>query len=235
MITINLRPGTKRDGGSGPMLAGLKAQLAGMFSGIKEPWMMGAGAALLLVAVLLTGSYLWTGSKLAGLEPELETARSEHARYQGFLRQKRQALRVRDSILVQIGTISAVDGNRYVWAHILDEINSSLPEMTWLTNIVQIGGGGMGAAAVPGDTVQQNLLDPPVLRITGRTGDLQRYTAFLRSLEASPWLTNVLAVQAKTIIEGNRALTEFIVQATYSPADSSHVRTVPIIESVVGN
>ena len=36
MITINLRPGTKRDGGSGPMLAGLKAQLAGMFSGVKE-------------------------------------------------------------------------------------------------------------------------------------------------------------------------------------------------------
>lgn len=235
MITINLRPGAKRDGAAGPSFAGLKTQLGEMFSGVKEPWMMAAGGAVLLVVVGLTALFLWTGSKIAGLEPELETARSEHARYQGFLRQKRDAERIRDSILVQIGTIAAVDGNRYVWPHILDEIAGGLPEMTWLTNIVQIGGGGIPAAAVPGDTIQPNLLDPPVFRITGRTGDLQRYTAFLRSLEASPWLENVLAVQAKTIIEGNRALTEFIVQATYSPADPSHVRTVPIIESVVGN
>ncbi|MCA9721578.1 MAG: PilN domain-containing protein, partial [Gemmatimonadetes bacterium] len=75
----------------------------------------------------------------------------------------------------------------------------------------------------------------PSLRIVGRTGDLANYTAFLRRLEASPWLQNVLPIEAKTVIEGNRALTSFIIQATYSQADSSVVRTVPILESVVEN
>ena len=74
---------------------------------------------------------------------------------------------------------------------------------------------------------------PPVIRIQGRTGDLANYTAFLRRLEASPWLVNVLPIQAQTVIEGNRPLTAFTIQATFSQADSSVVRTMPILESVV--
>jgi hypothetical protein len=35
------------------------------------------------------------------------------------------------------------------------------------------------------------------------------------------------------VIEGNRPLTQFTIQATFSQADSSVVRTQPILESVV--
>jgi Tfp pilus assembly protein PilN len=78
-----------------------------------------------------------------------------------------------------------------------------------------------------------NAVEAVNFRIVGRTGDLQNYTAFLRRLEESPWLTNVLPVEAKTVVEGNRALTAFTIQASYVRADSSHIRTVPVIESVV--
>jgi Tfp pilus assembly protein PilN len=83
------------------------------------------------------------------------------------------------------------------------------------------------------DTTQRGDAPPPTIRIQGRTGDLANYTAFLRRLEASPWLVNVLPLQAQTVIEGNRPLTSFTIQATFSQADSSVVRTMPILESVV--
>lgn len=232
MIEINLKPGAKRTAAkSGPAFAGLKSQLAGLTSGIKDPWAMAAGVACVVVALGLGGLFWRTGSQQAALEPQIEEARAEQARYMGFLREKRRAEAVRDSILTQIGTIASVDGNRYVWPHILDEVQSALPEMTWLIQLAQIGGGTM--TTVDAATGEAGISTQPVIRITGRTGDLQRYTAFLRQLEASPWIENVLPVQAKTIVEGNRALTEFIIQATFSQADSSHVRTVPILESVV--
>jgi hypothetical protein len=44
---------------------------------------------------------------------------------------------------------------------------------------------------------------------------------------------NVLPLQAQTVIQGNRPLTSFTIQATFSQADSSVVQTTPILESVV--
>lgn len=227
MITINLRPGARRAEASGASpFAGFGEKIKSLGSGGRDPVLIGVAA--LWAAVLLGGGFLFfrTSSKLAALEPQLETARAEHDRYKAFLRQKLVATKVRDSILAQIGTISAVDRERYIWPHLLDEIGASLPEGTWLTEV-----GAVASAPVTDTTVAQL----PSLRILGKTGDLANYTTFLRRLEASPWLQNVLPVEAKTVIEGNRALTAFIIQATYSPADSSMIRTVPLIESVGGN
>jgi len=148
MIEINLKPGAKRQAAkSGPAFAGLKSQLSELTSGVKDPWAVAAGIACVVVVLGLGGLFLKTGSAQAALEPQLEEARAEQRRYQGFLREKRRAESVRDSILVQIGTIASVDGNRYVWPHILDEVQSALPEMTWLTQLAQIGGGAMTPAA----------------------------------------------------------------------------------------
>jgi len=184
--------------------------------------------AALWALVLLGGGYFFitTASKLSALEPEIEAARTEHDRYKVFMRQKLVAERARDSILAQIGTISSVDRERYIWPHILDEIGASLPEGTWITEI---------SAVAPPPLADTTLAQYPALRILGKTGDLANYTTFLRRLEASPWLQNVLPIEAKTVIEGNRALTAFIIQATYSQADSSMIRTVPILESVGEN
>lgn len=227
MITINLRPGTKRASkGGGSPFAGLGEKFKSFSSGGRDPVLMGVAA--LWVLVLLGGGYFFitTASKLASLEPELETARVEHDRYKAFMRQKLVAERARDTILTQIGTISAVDRERYIWPHLLDDIGASLPDGTWITEI---------SAVAPPPLADTTLAQFPSLRILGKTGDLANYTTFLRRLEASPWLQNVLPIEAKTVIEGNRALTTFIIQATYSQADSSMIRTVPVLEPVGGN
>ncbi len=224
MITINLRPGAKRAVQRGAAFAGIGERLRGMTSGIKEPWQMAAIAAWAIVILGLGWMFISSGARMASLGPELDEARAEYARYQGFMREKRREERARDSILAQIGTISAVDRDRYIWPHMLADIGDALPDGTWLTSIAHIA---PTTAPVPGE------FPPPSISIVGRTADLGNYTTFLRRLEASPWLVNVLPIRAEQVIEGNRALTEFTIQASFSRADSSYIRTTPILESVV--
>lgn len=226
MITINLRPGAQRKAKKGgPMFAGLGASLKGLTSRVKEPWLAAALIAWVGVLAFFAFIFITTAAKQSKLEPQLEAARTEYARYQDFVKQKRHEESVRDSILAQIGTITGVDQQRYTWPHILDDIGGAVPDFTWLTEVSILP-----AAAASSDS---GAVESVNLRIVGRTSDLQNYTAFLRRLEESPWLTNVLPVEAKTVVEGNRALTAFTIQASYVRADSSHIRTVPVIESVV--
>jgi Tfp pilus assembly protein PilN len=224
MISVNLRPGTRRAVKRGSPFAGMGSRFKDMGSGIKQPWQMAAAGAWALVVLGLGWLFISTGAKAAALEPQLEEAYAEQTRYQGFLREKRREEMSRDSILSQIGTISAVDRERFTWTHILDEVADALPENTWLTEVTSIA--AADAATTAG-------LSAPVVRVSGLTGDLAHYTAFLRRLEASPWLVNVMPLQAATVIQGNRALTQFSIQATFSQADSSVIRTTPILETVV--
>lgn len=224
MISVNLRPGTRRATKRGSPFAGLGSRMKGMGSGIKQPWQMAAAGAWALVVLGLGYLFISTGAKASSLSTQLEEAYAEQTRYQGFLREKRREELSRDSILSQIGTISAVDRDRYIWTHILDEVADALPENTWLTEVTNI------TSTAPAPAGQSA---PPVVRVSGLTGDLAHYTAFLRRLEASPWLANVMPVNASTVIQGNRALTQFQIQATFSQADSSVIRTTPILESVV--
>lgn len=224
MISVNLRPGTRRAVKRGSPFAGLGSRFKGVGSGIKQPWQMAAAAAWAVVVLGLGWLFISTGARAASLSDDLDEAYAEQTRYQGFLREKRREEMSRDSILSQIGTISAVDRDRYTWTHILDEIADAMPDNTWLTEVASVAN---AAPDVPGISVA------PVVRVTGMTGDLAHYTAFLRRMEASPWLAGVVPLQAQTVIQGSRALTQFSIQATFSQADSSVIRTTPILESVV--
>ena len=226
MITINLRPGVKRQAVRGPAFGDLRARFGELRTGIKDPWLAAAVGSAALVALFLLGTWAVTATKTAKLRPELVETRAEHKRYSDFIRQKRREESVRDSILTQIATISNVDQERYVWPHILDEIAGAVPEFTWLTEVAHVA----GSAASDADSLGTG---PVTVRIVGRTSDLQNYTTFLRQLEASPWLVNVVPVEARTVVEGNRALNSFTIQATYVRADSSSISTVPVLESVV--
>ena len=190
MITINLRPGGRRAAPRRtPTLAGVSERFRAMNVSDREPWHLIAIGAWAVVIIGLGFFFITTSNQLGALEPELEATRDEYTRYQGFLREKRDAETIRDSILGQIVTISGVDQDRYVWSHILDEVSGAMPDFTWLTGISQI-------AAAPNALEDLEAGPPPVsVRIAGMTGDLQNYTAFLRRLEASPWLVNVLPLE----------------------------------------
>ena len=90
MITINLRPGARRASKRGSPFAGLGGRVKELTSGVKDPWQMAAAAAWAVVLLGLGFFFVRTGAQSASLGPQLEEARAEHERYQGFLREKRR-------------------------------------------------------------------------------------------------------------------------------------------------
>ena len=242
MITVNLRPDLKRKRARRPLLGTLEG-MRSLGSKIKDP--------VLLVAVLSwVGVLGWMGfvlfgttRELSALTPQLEQSRAENKRFKAFLTEKRHQETIRDSLVAQIGVIRGVDGDRYVWPHVLDEVTRALPAYTWLVNIAPAAApppAPAAAAPAPGaakpahakaDTTPQ--APPPVqFELTGRTVDIQAYTRFLRQLEASPWITDVLPVSAQTVVEKERPVTAFTIRATYRRADSAYIRSVPLSQSV---
>jgi|RhiMethySRZTD1v2_1073278.scaffolds.fasta_scaffold324542_2 type IV pilus assembly protein PilN len=237
MITVNLRPDLKRKRARSP-LQGITESVRGLGARVKDP--------LLVVAVVAwVGALGWlgfvvmnTGRQLATLEPQLEQTRAEHRRFKAFLTEKRHQEMIRDSLVAQIGVIRSVDGDRYVWSHLLDEVTKALPAYTWLTDLGADVATTPGAAPAPApaaakaDSNAVPVKTPVAFSIIGRTVDIQAYTRFLRQLEASPWITDVTPVSAQTVVEKERPVTAFSIRATYREADSAYIRTVPLSQSV---
>jgi Tfp pilus assembly protein PilN len=246
MITVNLRPDLKRKRARRPM-QGLLEGVRGLGSKTKDPLLL--VAVLSWVGVLGWLGFVFIGStrELRALEPQLEQSRAENKRFKAFLAEKRHQETIRDSLVAQIGVIHTVDGDRYVWPHLLDEVTRALPAYTWLVDLGPTGvipHNGPGAPPPPpepaalthADSVKaaaQPVVAPAVnFEVNGRTVDIQAYTRFLRQLEASPWITDVLPVSAQTIVEKDRPVTAFTIRATYRQADSAYIRTVPLSQSV---
>jgi Tfp pilus assembly protein PilN len=239
MITVNLRPGQKRKRRAGNPFAGLLNGFSGLKelgAKVKDPLLMGAVGAWIFVISGLSLVYLNQVRQFYVLEPRLEQARSEHRRFKAFLADKRRQEKIRDSLLAQITVIRSVDGDRYIWPHLLDEITKALPAYTWLTDLgVSAPSGPAKPARAPGDTTTDTMpvAPPPVaFQINGRTIDIQAYTRFLRQLEASPWIVDVTPVQAQTVVEKERPITAFTIRASYNRADSAYIRTAPFSQSV---
>jgi Tfp pilus assembly protein PilN len=246
MITVNLRPGLKRKRSRGSPLAGALESLRGVGTRVKDPLLIGAVAAWAIVALFLGWTWISTAAELSALEPKLEQTRAEHKRFKTFLEQKRKQEVIRDSLGRQIATIKSVDGDRYIWPHVMDEVTKALPAYTWLVDLkpgAPAPAPGMPAAAPPPPPPAAGAAKPdsaaavvgqqPVeFTVTGRTVDIQAYTRFLRNLEASPWISDVTPVSAQTVVEQERAITAFIIRASYREADSAYIRTVPLSQSV---
>lgn len=229
MITINLKPGAKRAAPKGSPLVAWRARVANLRNGVEQPMLILAGAAWVVMLVGVGGMYWHTRGRLNTLEPRMTATQDEFKRYRNFVMVKKREARAKDSILAQIGTLSAVDQDRYTWSHILDEVAGALPEYTWLTSISPVAAG-----TTPTFDTDTTVAPPVSVIIAGQTSDLQNYTSFLRRLGDSRWLVNVTPVKTETIIDkANRPVTSFTVQATFSRGDSTRMQMVPINESTV--
>jgi Tfp pilus assembly protein PilN len=225
MITINLRPGAKRSAGSS--FDRIKETFQGLGSRVKEPMLLAAVAVVVVVSAVLLWIGIGVASERSRLEPQLESARQESRRFRNIVSQKRREETIRDSLLSQIQVIRTVDGDRYVWAHVLDEIAKALPQYTWLVSVQ-----ALVTSAVAADSIDATVPRDVRFQIDGRTIDIQAYTRFLRQLEASPWVTEVAPVSARTVVEDDRPVTAFSIRALFSRADSAYIRTVPLSQSV---
>jgi Tfp pilus assembly protein PilN len=235
MIEINLLPGKKKaaKGGGGFNLA--MPDFKGLIAQVKDPWLIGAIAAWVIVGGGGAALFIGERARLAAAESRLENIKTEKRRYDIVIAQKRAAEKVRDSLVYEINVIRHIDADRYIWPHVLDQATKALPPYTWITHVgtasAIVGPTQPGAQPV---TVQEDSAGVSTVRVSidGRTVDIQAYTTFLRQLTASPWFTDVTPASSQTVIEADRPVTAFNVTVRYRVADSVYIRTVPLVQSV---
>jgi len=238
MIEINLLPGKKKAAkGAGMKLS--MPDFRGIIAQVKDPWLIGAVVAWVIVGGGGALLFIADRARMARAESRLEAVRTEKRRYDIVIAQKRQAEKVRDSLLYEIIVIRNIDADRYVWPHVLDQATKALPPYTWITRVGSVGaviqpGTGQAGGPPPSGVVPGDSISGPAVRvqITGRTVDIQAYTTFLRQLAASPWLTDITPASSETKIEADRPVTEFNVTVRYRIADSVYIRTVPLVQSI---
>ena len=236
MIEINLLPGKKKKaaGGGG---AGFKLSMPdfrAIISQVKDPWLIGAIAAWVVVGGGGAALFITGRARLAAAEGRLDAVRTEKRRYDIVIAQKRQAEKVRDSLVAEINMIRSIDADRYIWPHVLDQVTKALPPYTWIVRIQAIGGVVAGAQPGQPQVVMTDSTGAPLVRVSidGRTVDIQAYTTFLRQLAASPWFTDVMPASSQVVIEADRPVTSFNVTVRYRVADSVYIRTVPLVQAM---
>ena len=251
MIGINLLPGTgtkarRSSSGGGRSLPKLDiaASIASLRERIRDPWMIAAVVAT-VVAVSAVGVLYTTQSRReAELSEAEQKAVQDSTRYASVLRERERAEAKRDTVLRSLNLIRAIDDDRFIWPHVMDEVSRALPPYTWVVSLGFTGQGqaqqavttlAPGAAAggkkhhlvqtaIPRDSVR--------IRLVGNTVDIQALTRFMKQLEASPFLQDVQLNQSVRAMDNGKEVTQFQLDMLYSRPEAELVRRVPLAVSV---
>jgi Tfp pilus assembly protein PilN len=244
MIEVNLLPGAKRarkSAGTGvsEYVAAIGTYISARF---KDKW-LGAAVATGIVAVAAIGFLFFTQRTREAKVRAAETkAVADSVRFAAVLLDRMRAQARRDSALTQLSIIKAIDEDRYIWPHILEEVSRALPQYTWLTDL-GIAGTAQGitpAASVrtpPPDTGKTRRPPKPIviprdtirLRMIGRTVDVQAFTRFMRSLEDSPFLEAVTLQSSEPKTEGTKEVKEFTLALMFTRPDTALLKHVPLL------
>ena len=242
MIEINLLPGAKRSkkgGGGGPSI-NFAAIGAAISAKVKDKFLAAAvlsGAAAIAVISLL---FLSQRNRETTLNAAAAKAAADSSKYAVVLLDRARAEARLDSVMIQLSIIRAIDEDRYIWPHVLEEISRALPIYTWLRSVTWNGvpQGANPASAVkapPPDTGKVKRRRGPTLiprdtvhiRVIGRTVDIQALTRFMRSLEDSPFLSDIQLQRSEIQIESGKEITQFVLDALFNRPDTTFLRRAP--------
>ena len=257
MIEINLLPGSGKKarggrGGGSSSGASLGAVFAGIAAKIKDPYLIGAVATASLAVAAVAGLWFTQAAQARDLTEREQHAVQDSTRYAAVLGDRKKAEGQRDSVVRQLNVIKSIDNNRFVWAHVMDEIGKTLPAYTWLTSIVQTSApptAQAADAAKPGDKTAAKpaaagakdkgaaaAAEPEAavmkFHMVGNTVDIQALTRFMKDLEASPFVQNVQLVKTSIVTQDGKEVTEFQLDAEYQTPEPGVIRTVPVSLSV---
>jgi Tfp pilus assembly protein PilN len=252
MLEVNLLPGgtRKKAAAAGPSID-FNALFAAIKGRMGDLWTVGAFAAI-VVALGVGGFLYWKqGHDRVLAEARLTKAQEDSVRYSKVVAARNAAQAKRDTLLRQVNLVRAIDDDRYIWPHIMEEVSKALPEYVWIT-IMTFAGNPQGSANVvalpvppkpkPGTVDTAKIKKPPVvettpprdqvvLRVTGRTVDIQAMTRFTAELEASPFFGNVLIERTTPNTETEPYTFQLIIP--YTRPDSNILRRVPLMTTPV--
>jgi Tfp pilus assembly protein PilN len=251
MIEVNLNPGAgkkkaKKGGGGGGSKVSLGASFANLKSRVRDPWMLGALGSAVVAALAVGGLYTTQEARAARLDDELQKAVQDSTRYASVLHEREKAEAKRDTVLRSLNMIRAIDDDRFIWPHVMDEVTSALPPYTWL---VSLGYSGVGQATSPVRTVAEQpaagasgrrrkpantqiVRDTVRIRLVGNTVDIQALTRFMKQLEVSPFLEGVTLQSSARAMDNAKEVTQFQLDMLYARPGQTDVPRVPLAVSV---
>ena len=247
MIEINLLPGAgkkkSRGGGGGPKLD-LGAMVANLRERIRQPWLI-AAIATTAVALIAVGFLFTTqNAREKKVTTALQKAVQDSTRYASVLKERETAESKRDTVLRSLNLIRAIDDDRFIWPHIMQEVSKHLPPYTWIVSM-GITGVPQGSQAVttvttatPEGGKRKRALptviarDSVRIRLIGNTVDIQALTRFMKELESSPFLEQVQLAKSERANDNGKEVTQFQLDMMYTRPDPSQVSRVPLAVSV---
>jgi Tfp pilus assembly protein PilN len=250
MIEINLLPGARKQKRSRSAAFDFGALVGNITQRIRDPYLITAVASMIVALLVTGGMFVYQNRRTSTLTEHEAKATQDSTRYASVISQRRAAEEQRDSVVRQIAVIRAIDGTRFVWPHILDEVSRALTPYTWLKSMVQTSAVsalspeielGLGTGDAKGKTKLEAKADSDAVagtqlswRIVGQTIDIQALTRFITQLEASPWIENVVLVKSDNVMvqPGNKEAIEFTLDMKMQKADSSVIRKVPLSVAV---
>ena len=224
MIEVNLLPGGKKRAskGRGLSLKGLSLpKFGGGGGGISmpgDPYIVGAIAAGIVTLGVVTWLFLGVRSDREEVEVAVDAAVQDSVRFADLIQRTNQLTARRDSIGQRVAIIQEIDAGRYTWPHMLDEIAQALPDYLWLREVTQVQA------------------DPIQIRIAGRAGSNFAITNFMRGLEASRFLREVVlerTEQAPSEDDPSAIVYVFELLVTYERPPLGELETVPLFENDV--
>jgi Tfp pilus assembly protein PilN len=218
LIEVNLLPGGKKRAARGP---GFSFKLPTIDTLPTDPWILGSAAVIVLVLVAMGYLYMSTNSQREELTLAVQAAQADSVRYFDFIERKAVLTARQDSVAQRVVIIQDIDGDRYVWPHLLDEVARALPEYTWLTQLLQVSGG---------EEIQ--------FRVTGQAGNQFALARFYENLEASPFIRDVDFISSvqETVTTGagtQRVVSGFEFEAFFDPPSPDYLEMVPLFEGAV--
>jgi Tfp pilus assembly protein PilN len=242
MIEINLLPGSgkkksSRSGGGAARKINFGALIANITQKIRDPWLISAVGSVVVSIGVVGGTYLYQESRIS-------SALADSTRFAAALKERLKADARRDTLLRRMNLIRAIDEDRYIWPHVLDEVSKALPPYTWLSSLAFMGTpqGSINVAAgakpdAGGDEKTKKKSkkvdveiprDEVRIRMIGLTPDIQALTRFMRQLESSPFFADVQLNNSQLASDQGKDVTQFTLDVTYSRPDTSVIRRIPL-------
>jgi len=213
-----------------------------------DPRVAGLAAAALLFLLLGAFTFWRQGAHRGEVEAQVEHERQDSLRLARTIALMKTIDSRKDTIEQKMAVIRAVDGRRYVWPHLMDEISRAVPPFTWLTKVSAIAPPpappvAARPAAAAADTGKKAAADstrgklpplpppppPPGFNVEGDVATTQALTRFMKNLEASPFIRDVALVTSEQTQTQGRTYLKFTLEARWEQPDSTLIETVPVV------
>jgi len=222
VIEVNLLPGTGKGKGRKGGGAGRSFKAPSFAGATADRWILSAGILSLLALVVIGWLFFSVAGQAEELNVQIEAAQRDSARFADVIRRAESLQSRRDSIASRVAVLQEIDGTRYVWPHVMDEVGRALPNFTWLTRMSQVS-------------------PPPNLsfRVRGRASTYFALTSFMENLEGSPFIRGVRLITSDQVTvqvpgSGARNVYEFELEMAWQEPPPGIIDREPLFGPSVG-